>query len=141
MKRFLVILSFALCALLTSCEKDISRLISNDLVGEWQLDTVRYYQIIDGASVEVEPDRISSIQMYPRHHIMVTHANIAYVIKGVRVYHSNYSLIRGVIYADALSDYSILEFEDESMVLKIQDPPWSSKYYVLYYDRISDHVY
>ena len=141
MKRFLVILSFALFALLTSCEKDISRLISNDLVGEWQLDTVRYYQIIDGASVEVEPDRISSIQMYPRHHIMVTHANIAYVIKGVRVYHSNYSLIRGVIYADALSDYSILEFEDESMVLKIQDPPWSSKYYVLYYDRISDHVY
>ena len=130
-----------MCALLTSCEKDVSRLISNDLVGEWQLDTVRYYQIIDGASIEVEPDRISSVQMYPRHRIMITHANIAYIIKDVRVYHSNYSLIRGVIYADALSDYSILEFEDESMVLKIQDPPWSSKYYVLYYDRISDHVY
>lgn len=141
MRKLLVIFSFALCALLASCEKDVSKLISNDLVGEWQLDTVYYYQIIDGVSVEVEPDKIASIQMYPRHRIVVTHANIAYVIKDVRVYHSNYSLIRGIIYADCLSDYSILEFEDKSMVLKIQDPPWSSKYYILHYRRLSDHVY
>ena len=142
MRRILTIISaFAFACLATSCEKDVTRLICDDLVGEWEVENIQYYQIVDGVSVEVEADKISSIQLYPDHHIIVTHSNIAYVIHNIRMYHSNYALIRGVIHTDWLSDYTILEYEGESMVLKIHDPPFSSKYYILSYKRLTDEVY
>lgn len=142
MRRILtIILSLVLTSIATSCEKDVTRLICDDLVGEWEVENIQYYQIVDGIGVEVEADKISSIQLYPDHHIIVTHSNIAYVIRGTRMYHSNYALIHGVIHTDWLSDYTILEYDAESMVLKIHDPPFSSKYYILRYRRLSDKVY
>ncbi len=141
MRKLLVILSFVLVGFMTSCEKDVRKLITNDLVGEWDLERVQYYQIIDGKSVEVEPEKVASLQLHPDQSIIVTQSNIAYVINDVRVYHSHYTLIRGMIYTDWLSDYIILEYDKDEMVLKIQDPPSSSKYYVLYYRRLSDKVY
>ena len=141
MRNLLLILSVVIPGFVISCEKDVTKLYTTDLVGEWQIEDIEWYQIVDGESVEVEPEGMTTIQLNPKHKLIITQDKIAYVINSIRLYHAQYALINGVIYANNLSDYYILEYSKSGMTLKLQDHPTSSEYYILRYRRLSSKVY
>ena len=124
-----------------SCEKDVTKLYTTHLVGEWQVEDIEWYRIVDGKSIQVEPEGMTTIQLNPKHKLIITQDKIAYVINSIRLYHAQYALINGVIYANNLSDYYILEYSKSGMTLKLQDHPTSSEYYILRYRRLSSKVY
>ena len=141
MRKILVILSVILLGFVMSCEKDITKLYTTHLVGEWQVEEVHWYKVVDGESVEIEPERMPTVQLNPKHRLIITQDKIGYVINGIRMYNSQYALIKGVIYTNNLPDYIILEYSKNGMTLKIQDHSTSSNYYILHYRRLSSKVY
>jgi hypothetical protein len=102
---------------------------------------VHWYKVVDGESVEIEPERMTTVQLNPKHRLIITQDKIGYVINGIRMYNSQYALINGVIYTNNLPDYIILEYSKNGMTLKIQDHSTSSNYYILHYRRLSSKVY
>ena len=141
MRTLFLILSVAILGFVVSCEKDVTKLYTTHLVGEWQVEDIEWYRIVDGKSIQVEPEGMTTVQLNPKHKLLVTQDKLAYVINGIRFYHAHYALINGVIYANNLSDYYILEYSKNGMVLKLQDHSTLSEYFILRYRRLSSKVY